>query len=123
MLARPVGRAVGLGVLGFVFFVLGWPWMVVAPALIAVGALGAGLSVWRWERTRLVVTTERLVVRHGTLRRRTAQVSLAGLGAVEVEQSLLGRALGYGTLAAGDLEVGFVPHPRELGSLVARLAA
>ena len=38
------------------------------------GALGAGLSVWRWERTRVVVTTEKLFVVHGTLRRRVAAV-------------------------------------------------
>ena len=123
VLARPVGRGLALGVVGFACFVLGWPWMLAAPPLLGLGAVGAALSVWRWERTRIVVTTERLVVFHGTLRRRLATVPLAGIGAVEVEQSLLGRALGYGTLATGEFESPFVPQPRELGSLVARLAA
>jgi membrane protein YdbS with pleckstrin-like domain len=123
VLVRPVGRGLALGVVGFAAFVLGWPWMLAAPPLLGLGALGAGLAVWRWERTRIVVTTQRLVVFHGTLRRGVAAVPLAGIGAIEVEQSLLGRALGYGTLAAGEFEVPCVPQPRELSSLVARLAA
>jgi membrane protein YdbS with pleckstrin-like domain len=123
VLARPVARALALGVAGLACFALGWPWMVAAPPLIAVAALGAALSVWRWERTRVVLTTEELAVLHGTVRRRTASVSLARIATVEVEQSLLGRVLGYGTLVAGELEIPFVPGPRDVGTLVARLSA
>jgi hypothetical protein len=112
VLARPLARGLTLGLGGFACFVVGWPLMLVGPPLIGLGALGAGLSVWRWERTRIVVTTEKLVVVHGTLRRR-----------VEIEQSLLGRLLGYGTLAAGELEIPFVPQPRDVSTLVARLSA
>ena len=121
--ARPVAWALALGLAGFACFLQGWPWMVAAPPLIAVGALGAGLSVWRWERTMVVLTTEELAVLHGTLRRRTASVSLGRIATVEVEQSLLGRLLGYGTLLAGELEIPFVPGPRDVGRLVARLSA
>jgi membrane protein YdbS with pleckstrin-like domain len=123
VLARPLGRGIALGVGGFVCFALGWPWMVAGPPLIALGALGAALSVWRWERTRLVVTTERLVVVHGTLRRRAAAVRLGRIATIEIEQSLPGRLLGYGTLIAGELEIAFVPHPGDVGTLVARLSA
>ena len=66
----------------------------------------------------MVVTTEKLFVVHGTLRRRAAAVRLARLGAIEVEQSLLGRLLGYGTVIAGGLEIAYVPEPRELARLV-----
>jgi membrane protein YdbS with pleckstrin-like domain len=121
VLARPVARALALGLVGFACFLLGWPWMVVAPPLIALGALGAGLSIWRWERTKVVVTTEKLVVLHGTLRRHTATVHFGRIATIEVEQSLLGRLLDYGTLVAGELEIAFVPQPRDVGSLVARL--
>ena len=123
VLARPLARGVVLGALGFVGFALGWPWMLAGPPVIALAGLGAALSVWRWERTRLLLTTERLVVVHGTLRRRTAAVRLARVGTIEVEQSLLGRLLGYGTLAAGELEIPFVPEPRQVGRLVTRLSA
>jgi membrane protein YdbS with pleckstrin-like domain len=123
VLARPLGRGLALGVGGFVAFALGWPWMVAGPPLLALGALGAALSVWRWERTRLVVTTERLVVVHGTLRRRAASVRLGRIATIEIEQSLIGRLLGYGTLIAGELEIAFVPQARDVGTLVARLSA
>lgn len=122
VLARPLSRALALSLVGFVCFTIGWPLMLVAPPLLAVGCLGAALSVWRWERTHLLVTTQKLVVVHGTLRRRAAAVRLARIGPVEVEQTVLGRVLGYGTLVAGDLEIDFVPEPRDVGTLVARLS-
>ena len=69
-------------------------------------------AVWRWERTHVVLTTEKLFVVYGTVRRRAAAVRLERVGAVEIEQSLLGRLLGYGTVVAGDLEITYVPEPR-----------
>ena len=123
VLARPFARGLTLGLGGFVCFILGWPVMLAGPPLIALGALGAGLSVWRWERTRVVLTTEKLFVVHGTVRRRAAAIRLDRVATIEVEQSLLGRLLGYGTLSAGELEIPFVPQPRDVGSLVARLSS
>jgi uncharacterized membrane protein YdbT with pleckstrin-like domain len=78
--------------------------------------------VWRWDRTRVVVTGEKLVVEHGLVRRRAAAVRLARVSTVELEQSLLGRLLGYGTVVAGDLEIRCVPRPRDVCGLVQRLA-
>jgi membrane protein YdbS with pleckstrin-like domain len=123
VLAKPLARSTVFGALGFVIFALGWPLMVLGPVLLTLGALGGGLSVWRWERTRVVVTTHKLFVVHGTIRRRAAAVRLARVPAIEVEQTVLGRMLGYGTLIAGDLEIAFVPQPRRVGTLVARLDA
>jgi uncharacterized membrane protein YdbT with pleckstrin-like domain len=74
--------------------------------------------VLRWERTRVVVTTEKLFVVHGLLRRRAAAVRLERVDAVEVEQTLLGRALGYGTLIAGALEIPYVADPGEVCRLI-----
>ena len=70
----------------------------------------------------MVLTTEMLVVVHGTLRRRAAAVRLSRIGAVELEQTLLGRLLGYGTVVAGELEIPYVPEPRRVAGLVDRLA-
>lgn len=122
VLARPLTRSLALGLVGFVSFALGWPAMLAGPPLLALAAASAALSVWRWERTKVVVTTEKLFVVHGTVRRRAAAVKLERVGAVEVEQTLPGRLLGYGTLAAGELEIPYVPQPRQVGALVARLA-
>jgi uncharacterized membrane protein YdbT with pleckstrin-like domain len=110
VLVKPLSRALVLAGLGC------------AGLLLGVAAAIAGGAVWRWDRTHVVVTSEKLFVAHGTLRRRAAAVHLARLGAVEIEQSLLGRLLGYGTIVAGELEIACVPRPRELLGLVQRLA-
>ncbi len=123
VLAAPLARSVALGAAGTFCVATGWPWSVAGPPLLALGAFAALLAVWRWERTRVVVTTEKLFVAYGIVRRRAAAVRLTRIGAVEVEQTLLGRLLGYGTLVAGELEIPYVPQPRRVYGLVSRLAA
>jgi uncharacterized membrane protein YdbT with pleckstrin-like domain len=122
VLVKPLSRALALAALGCVGFVLGWPATLAGAVLLGAAAVIAGGAVWRWDRTHIVVTSEKLFVAHGTLRRRAAAVHLARLGAIEIEQSLLGRVLGYGTIVAGELEIPCVPRPRELLGLVERLA-
>ena len=114
VLAGPLTRSALLGIAGAVLVFAGWPYSLGGAASLALAAAAALRAVWRWERTRILVTDERLVVLEGTLRRREAGVPLAHVGAVEVEQSLLGRMLGYGTVVAGDLEIAYVPRPRDL---------
>ena len=114
VLARPLARAGAVAALGAAGFALGWPFSLGGAALLLVAAGLAVAAVWRWDRTRVVVTREKLVVEHGIVRRRAAAVRLARVSTVELEQSLLGRVLGYGTVVAGDLEIAFVARPREL---------
>jgi len=122
VLVKPLARATALAVLGVVGLVIGWPASFPGAILLFCAAVVAATAVWRWDRTHVVLTAEKLFVVHGLLRRRAAAVHLARLGAVEVEQSLAGRLLGYGTIVAGELEIAAVPHPRELLGLVQRLA-
>jgi uncharacterized membrane protein YdbT with pleckstrin-like domain len=114
VLAGPFLRALALTVGGVSGFVLGWPFSAVGVVLLVLAAAVAVRAVWRWERTHVVLTTEKLFVVHGTVRRRAAAVRLERVGAVEIEQNLLGRLLGYGTVVAGDLEITHVPEPRRL---------
>ena len=122
VLVRPLSRALAFAVLGVTGFAIGWPLSLAGAALLVVAAAVALAGVWRWDRTHVVVTAERLFVAHGVVRRQSATVTLARLGPIEVDQSLLGRLLGYGTVVVGDLEVRYVTNPRELCGLVQRLA-
>jgi uncharacterized membrane protein YdbT with pleckstrin-like domain len=123
VLARPLLRALVVSVLGAVGMLGGWPISAAGVALLAVAAAMAIGAVWRWDRTHVVLTTEKLFVVHGVMKRQAAAVRLAKVGTVEVEQSLTGRLLGYGTIVAGDLEIACVAEPREVYGLVERLLA
>jgi len=122
VLIRPLSRALALAALGGTGLVLGWPVSLAGLVLLVVAAAVALVAVWRWDRTHVVVTNEKLFVVHGVLRKQAAAVRLAKVSTVEIEQSLAGRLLGYGTIVAGDLEIACVPHPRELCGLVQSLA-
>src|ERR1700758_2184192 len=120
VLVRPLSRALVLALLGAGAFLGGCPVSVAGAALLGLAALGAVAAVWRWDRTRIVLTGEKLFVVHGTLRRRAPALRLAKVQTVEVEQSLFGRLLGYGTVVAGDLEISCVAQPGEMHGLLNR---
>ena len=117
-LVRPLARAILLAGVGMGLVLYGmpvaWPLGVAGALLLAAAAAGALRAVLAWDRTLLVVTSAKLLVLHGVVRRRSASVALPAGGPLEVDQSLLGRLLGYGTVVAGDLEVPYVPDPRRL---------
>lgn len=123
VLVRPLGRALLLVIVGITGLALGWPAMIAGAVLVVAAAGYALAAVIRWDRTRVVVTGDRLFVEHGVVRRQAAAVTLAKVSTVEVEQSLLGRLLGYGTVVAGDLEVDCVPRARKVSGLLERLIA
>lgn len=118
VLVRPFLRASLLAICGLGAFLGGWPLSAVGAVLLGLAALTVTTAVWRWDRTHVVLTTEKLFIAHGLLRRRAAAVQLSRVGAVEVDQSLPGRLLGYGTLVAGDLEISAVPKPRQFAQML-----
>ena len=83
----------------------------VGAVLIAAGAFFTLRAVWQWERTHLVVTTEKVYLLNGTLHRRSRAVRLQMVDAVEVDQSLVGQLFGYGTVVVGPLKVGHIARP------------
>jgi uncharacterized membrane protein YdbT with pleckstrin-like domain len=123
VLVRPLARAVAFSVAGTFFLSLPWPVPVAGAVLTGVGAVLALVSVVRWDRTRIVVTSEKVFLVHGLMRRRAPAVMLRSLRVVSLEQTVPGRVLGYGTLQAGPLEVAYVPRARQVRDLVERLAA
>ena len=123
VLARPLLRAVAVAAVGGLLVALGWPAIVLGTPLVGAGAVIALRAVWQWERTRVVVTTEKLFVVRGTMRRRASAVRLRSIRELELDEPLLGRLLGYGTIVAGPLELDHVAQPREVYHLVERLCA
>jgi hypothetical protein len=111
VLLRPFAKALALGALGAGLAWIGGPLTIPGALVLACAAFVAVRAAWEWESTHLVVTTEKLYVTYGFWRRRAAGVHLARTRTLEVEQTLLGRLLGYGTLAAGELEVDYVADP------------
>jgi uncharacterized membrane protein YdbT with pleckstrin-like domain len=109
-LAPPLLRALTLALAGALCL---WaPWTATAAAgavFLGLAAAIVVIAVARWERTHLSVTGSALVIEHGFLSRRTASISLNGT-VFEVERTLLGRILGYGTVVAGELEIDWVPR-------------
>jgi len=122
VLMRPFVWATALTIVGMFLLAMPWPVPVAAPLAIGVGAISGLAAVWRWDRTRFVVTTEKVFLVQGVTRKRASAVRLHGLRSISLEQSLAGRLLGYGTLHAGPLEVEHVPHARQARDLVERLA-
>jgi hypothetical protein len=96
VLARPIVQALVLAFAGAVLLAQPWPLPLPGAALVVLAALVCLRAVWVWERTHVVVTTDKLL--------------------------LTGRVLGYGTLVAGPLEIEHLPQPRSVYRLVERLA-
>ena len=123
VLMRPLFWAIVLAGVGGVLFTLPSPFSLAGAAVVALAVLIALRAVWKWERTRVVVTTEKVFVVAGTWRRRARAVRLARVEGVELEQSLAGQLLGYGTVVVGPLSLDHVPKPKSVYRLVERLSA
>src|SRR5256885_16791997 len=112
VLARPFGKALALGAFGAGLSWIGGPLTIPGALVLAGAAFVAVRAAWEWESTRLVVTTEKLYVTYGFLRRRAAGVRLARTRTIEVEQTLPRPLPRYGTLIAGQLQVEHHVRPR-----------
>ena len=93
-------------------------WLLVALALIAVGALlgvveplaiaalVAGVLVLMYALFRMVrlmsieqgVTNKRVIIKRGIISRNTDEMKLASIETVEIDQGVLGRIFGFGTI-------------------------
>ncbi len=121
-LVRPLFRPLLLAGLGAALVIVGtglhWGLALAGTAALGLASLSALRAVWRWDRTRLVLTTEKLYVVYGVARRRAAAVRLSRVAALEFEQGIAGRVFGYGTLVAGDFEVPYVPEAGRVRKLI-----
>jgi uncharacterized membrane protein YdbT with pleckstrin-like domain len=98
-------RAIALALLGIILVVLeriysGRDWLVIATgALFGAAALISALQAWflRWT-TEIAVTNKRIIYKRGLITRHTAEMNMDKVASVDVDQSLLGRLLDYGSV-------------------------
>jgi uncharacterized membrane protein YdbT with pleckstrin-like domain len=62
------------------------------------GALVIALAVISRNATEMTVTNKRVIVKVGLFRKQTIELFMSKLESVRVEQGLLGRMLGYGSI-------------------------
>jgi uncharacterized membrane protein YdbT with pleckstrin-like domain len=78
-------------------------WHLIALGVLLLPAFGIGLiflviAYVRYKSVELAVTTKRLIVKHGFVRRQTVEINLNRVESIQVEQGLLGRLFNFGTL-------------------------
>jgi uncharacterized membrane protein YdbT with pleckstrin-like domain len=78
-------------------------WHLLALGLVLLPAFGLGLiflgiAYIRIKSTEIGVTTKRLIVKHGFIRRSTIEINIQKIESIQVDQGFLGRVLNYGTL-------------------------
>lgn len=103
--AAPVAVAAFLTLLGTLIFLQGSLYPNVAIVLRVIGAMLLIVAVIRvigvWilmSSAEFAVTNRRVILKTGFVRNKTAEMFLAKVESVGVEQSVLGRLLGYGSI-------------------------
>jgi uncharacterized membrane protein YdbT with pleckstrin-like domain len=134
-LIRPVLVAAvvpALAVVGIVT-VPAWPTQTIFRSMIAIVAvyllLRSSVLPWlHWMTTRYVLTTDRLMITNGVLRRSRIDLPIDHVGEVESRSSIIEHLFGCGTLAVssrdgrGWTQLLRMPNVRDVGSTLHRLA-
>jgi uncharacterized membrane protein YdbT with pleckstrin-like domain len=76
------------------------PLLVLGVVLLPIG-VGLIFLLWAWGRyasTELAITNKRVIAKTGLIQRKTVEMFIAKVESIQVEQSVLGRLLDYGTV-------------------------
>ncbi len=66
--------------------------------LIVLGSIILGIAVLKRNATEVAVTNKRIIIKIGFLTKRTIELFLSKVESVEVEQTLAGRMMGFGSI-------------------------
>jgi len=96
-------------------------WIAVAPVCLGV-VLFLAIMIPIWAQ-QIAVTENRLIYRRGLIRRSTEELQLSAIEEVRVEQSILGRLLGFGRLTVSgtgveDLRLPALAEPVKLRQMI-----
>ena len=72
---------------------------ILALLLAALGMVQILNAWWRRWGTEIAVTNRRVIYKTGIIRRRTVEMNVEQIESVQVDQSILGRVLGYGEIS------------------------
>lgn len=94
--------------LGIFMLVKGWegPSLAVAAVLVLASLVWFGLTYAKWVTTNFVITTDRLIYRHGVLSKHGVEIPLERVNTVFFSQTILERVVGSGDLvieSAGEM--------------------
>ena len=67
-------------------------------AALLIAALAVVFGVFRMKSAEFAITNKRVILKYGVINRRTAEMFLQKVESIGVEQNLLGRMFGYGTV-------------------------
>jgi uncharacterized membrane protein YdbT with pleckstrin-like domain len=78
-------------------------WHLIALGIVLLPAVGIGLiflvmAYIRYKTTELAVTTKRVIVKSGFIRRSTVEININKVESIQVDQEVLGRIFNFGTL-------------------------
>ncbi|MGB6534892.1 MAG: PH domain-containing protein [Xanthobacteraceae bacterium] len=98
-------RAIAFVLIGVVLVILerlysDEAWLIVGTgAVLAVAAMVSAIHAWfiRWT-TEIAVTDKRVIYKCGFVRRHTVEMNMDKVATVDVDQSILGRLLDYGSI-------------------------
>ena len=79
--------------------------------LLVPGALWIGIAWIRRVSTELAVTNKRVIAKSGLISRDTVEMNLSKVESVRVQQSIVGRILGYGSIIVGGTGATHAPVP------------
>ena len=89
-------------------------WHLIVLGLVLLPAFGLGLiflviAYVRYKATELAVTTKRVIVKHGFIRRTTVEINLNKVESIQVDQGVLGRVFDFGTLVVAGTGASHAP--------------
>lgn len=106
VLVRPLVVGLLLGSIGVVFVIGGYAasgkdvsyggMIFIGALLLGAGAISVATGLIKKNATEVAVSNKRVLIKTGSISRKTIEVTLAKVESVSVDESALGRMLGYG---------------------------
>jgi uncharacterized membrane protein YdbT with pleckstrin-like domain len=91
-------------------------WGYISLGIVLLPAFGIGLiplaiAFIKYKTTELAITTRRVIAKFGFISRRTVELNISKVESIQVDQSVMGRILDYGTLVISGAGTPQAPIP------------